>query len=76
MKTPLPRARRTWRAGHKSPELLGLRGLAKSKRRDFRGAIDDFTVALSATARGQRAALAPRLGLPGDGGERPCPARF
>ena len=33
-------------AGHKSPELMGLRGLAKSKRRDFRGAIDDFTVAL------------------------------
>ena len=32
--------------GHKSPELMGLRGLAKSKRRDFRGAIDDFTVAL------------------------------
>jgi eukaryotic-like serine/threonine-protein kinase len=35
-------------AGHKTPELFGLRGLAKSKRRDFAGAIDDYTVALDA----------------------------
>ena len=34
-------------AGLKSPELLGLRGLAKSKRNDLGGAIDDYTVALA-----------------------------
>ncbi len=35
-------------AGHESPDLLGLRGLAKSKRNDFTGAIDDYTLALAA----------------------------
>ena len=34
-------------AGLKSPELLGLRGLAKSKRDDLPGAIEDYTVALA-----------------------------
>jgi tetratricopeptide (TPR) repeat protein len=35
------------RSGRTSPELLELRGLAKVKRDDFAGAIDDYTVALS-----------------------------
>src|SRR5262249_162045 len=35
------------RSGRPSPELLELRGLAKVKRNDFAGAIEDYTVALS-----------------------------
>jgi eukaryotic-like serine/threonine-protein kinase len=34
--------------GNQSPDLLGLRGLAKSKRNDFTGAIEDYTLALAA----------------------------
>ena len=35
------------RSGRPSPEVLELRGLAKVKRNDFAGAIEDYTVALS-----------------------------
>jgi eukaryotic-like serine/threonine-protein kinase len=38
---------RCLKAGLTSPELLGLRGLAKSKRNDLAGAIEDYTVALA-----------------------------
>ena len=38
---------RCLKAGLKSPDLLGLRGLAKSKRNDFTGAIEDYTLALA-----------------------------
>ena len=35
------------RAGLKSADLLGLRGLAKARRNDFAAAIDDYTLALA-----------------------------
>ena len=35
------------RAGNPSADLLELRGLAKAKRNDFAGAIEDYTLALS-----------------------------
>ncbi len=35
------------RAGRSSADLLGLRGLAKAKRNDFAGAIEDYTLALA-----------------------------
>jgi tetratricopeptide (TPR) repeat protein len=35
------------RAGQPSADLLGLRGLAKARRNDFPGAIDDYTLALA-----------------------------
>jgi eukaryotic-like serine/threonine-protein kinase len=39
------------RAGRSSADLLGLRGLAKAKRNDFVGAIDDYTLALAKEPR-------------------------
>jgi tetratricopeptide (TPR) repeat protein len=42
---------RCLKAGLESPELIGLRGLAKSKRNDLTGAIDDYTVALASQPR-------------------------
>ena len=39
--------RRLPAAGRSSADLLGLRGLAKAKRNDFAGAIDDYTLALA-----------------------------
>ncbi len=38
-------------SGSESPEILGLRGLARSKRNDFTGAIEDYTRALAAQPR-------------------------
>lgn len=38
---------RCLKAGLSSPDLLGLRGLAKSKRKDLAGAIEDYTLALA-----------------------------
>ena len=35
------------RTGRSSADLLGLRGLAKARRNDFAGAIDDYTLALA-----------------------------
>ena len=48
MAKPSRRASDLLTAGHKSPDLLGLRGLAKSRRSDFSGAIEDYTLALAA----------------------------
>ena len=39
------------RAGNSSAELLELRGLAKAKRNDFNGAIEDYTLALALQPR-------------------------
>ena len=41
-----------FRAGNPSADLLELRGLAKAKRNDFAGAIEDYTLALSLQPKG------------------------
>src|SRR5262249_45885908 len=48
------------RAGNGSVEMLELRGLAKAKRNDFAGAIEDYTLALS--QNGQASVLHGRRG--------------